>query len=136
MVKFRRTAACFLNYLLFTWIQVCGACNLRGSCDRAYMIVQESEADARTVDIVRILLFYALDPLVISGGEKPVGRELVESSARKLLSELLDLSETPPDPALAKPAVKVPKRKEQTLSVADEMSKNVEMKRGDWICPK
>lgn len=89
------------------------------------------------MDIVRILLFYALDPLVISGGEKPADRELVESSARNLLSELLELSETPADPALPKPAATVPKRKEHSLSFADdEMSKNVEMKRGDWICSK
>ncbi|XP_062118029.1 zinc finger protein VAR3, chloroplastic isoform X2 [Humulus lupulus] len=116
---------------------VCSACNLRGSCDRAYTILKEFEADARTVDIVRVLLFYALDPIVISGGEKPVGRELVESSARKLLSELLELSETSVDPSLPKPAAKVPKQKEKSLSLTDDdMSNNVEMKRGDWICPK
>ncbi|XP_062118028.1 zinc finger protein VAR3, chloroplastic isoform X1 [Humulus lupulus] len=115
---------------------VCSACNLRGSCDRAYTILKEFEADARTVDIVRVLLFYALDPIVISGGEKPVGRELVESSARKLLSELLELSETSVDPSLPKPAAKVPKQKEKSLSLTDDdMSNNVEMKRGDWICP-
>ncbi|KAM6592420.1 hypothetical protein CsatA_000123 [Cannabis sativa] len=114
---------------------VCSACNLRGSCDRAYTILKEFEADARTVDIVRILLFYALDPIVISGGEKPVGRELVESSARKLLLELLELSETPVDPSLPQPAAKVPKKKEQVSSLTDDdLSNNVEMKRGDWIC--
>ncbi|PON44709.1 zinc finger protein [Parasponia andersonii] len=114
---------------------VCSTCNLRGSCDRAYMIIKDNEADARTVDIVRILLFYALDPLVISGGEKPIGRDDVVLSARKLLSELLELSETPPDPSLTKPAAEVPKRKEQSLSLMDDdMLKNVEIKRGDWIC--
>ncbi|KAL5544939.1 hypothetical protein UlMin_008723 [Ulmus minor] len=116
---------------------VCSACNLRGSCDRAYVILKDPEANARTVDIVRILLFYALDPLVISGGEKPFGRENVESSARKLLSELLELSETPPDPALSKPAAKAPKQIEKSYGLTDdEGSQNVEMKRGDWICPK
>lgn len=114
---------------------VCSACNLRGSCDRAYVILKESEAYARTVDIVRILMFYALDPLVISGGEKPVGREHVESSAKKLLSELLELSETSPDLALPKPADRVTKKKEKSLSMTDVMSQNAEMKRGDWICP-
>ncbi|KAI4351031.1 hypothetical protein L6164_005420 [Bauhinia variegata] len=56
---------------------VCGACNLRGSCDRAYVILKEPEAAARTVDIARILLFHALDPLVICGGEKSPGEKLL-----------------------------------------------------------
>ncbi|KAM0986129.1 hypothetical protein ACFX13_013599 [Malus domestica] len=37
--------------------EVYGGCNLRGSCDRAYVILKESEAAARTVGIVQILLF-------------------------------------------------------------------------------
>lgn len=101
------------------------------------MILKDSEASARTVDIVRILLFYALDPVVISGEAKPLGRELVESSARKLLSELLDLSGTDPDPSLPKPANTIPKKKGRSVNfMADELSQNAEMKRGDWICPK
>jgi len=120
-----------------TYDQVCSTCTLRGSCDRAYVILKENDAAARTVDIVRILLFYALDPLVISGGEKPPGRDIIESSARKLFSELVALSETSPDPALPKPAVKGPKRKEDYVKfVDDKLSQDVEMKRGDWMCPK
>ncbi|KAF8398984.1 hypothetical protein HHK36_014849 [Tetracentron sinense] len=114
---------------------VCSACNLRGSCDRAYVILKESEEAARTVDIVRMLLIYALDPLVLSGGEKPHGREHIETSARKLLSELIELSDTSLDPALPKPAVKPPRQKEQSEKVMDRgQSQNVEMKRGDWMC--
>lgn len=117
--------------------EVCSTCNLRGSCDKAYVILKENESAARTVDIVRILLFYALDPLVISGGEKPPGRERVESSARKLLSELIELSKTSPDPALPKPAVRSPKKKEVSLNfIDDEQPQDVELKRGDWMCPK
>ncbi|KAF3437175.1 hypothetical protein FNV43_RR19928 [Rhamnella rubrinervis] len=116
---------------------VCSTCNLRGSCDRAYVILKESEANARTVDIVRILLFYALDPLVISGEAKPVGRELVESSTRKLLSELLELSGTDPDPELPKPAVEVRKKNERSVNLMDDvLSQNVEMRKGDWMCHK
>ncbi|KAF8378609.1 hypothetical protein HHK36_029957 [Tetracentron sinense] len=116
---------------------VCSACNLRGSCDRSYVILKEPEAGARTVDIVRILLMYALDPLVLSGGEKPHGRENVEASARKLFSELIELSDTSPDLALPKPATKPPCRKEQSESVMDQdQYQNVEMKRGDWMCSK
>ncbi|XP_048329948.2 zinc finger protein VAR3, chloroplastic isoform X2 [Ziziphus jujuba] len=114
---------------------VCSACNLRGSCDRAYVILKDFEANARTVDIVRILLIYALDPLVVSGEAKPLGKELVESSARKLLSELLELSETSIDPGLPKPADKVSKNTERSFSLMDA-EPSVEMKRGDWMCPK
>ncbi|KAI4326279.1 hypothetical protein MLD38_031608 [Melastoma candidum] len=130
----------------------CSGCNLRGSCDRAYVMLKDSE-DARTVDIVRTLLSYALDPLVISGDPKPPGRELVESSVRKLLMELIKLSETPPDPELLKPAVYTPRpRKGLTRigdgdtieEVADKRGSSlvnandadVEMKRGDWMCSK
>ncbi|XP_043702967.1 zinc finger protein VAR3, chloroplastic isoform X3 [Telopea speciosissima] len=116
---------------------VCSACNLRGSCDRAYVILKESEAPARTVDIVRILFIYALDPLVLSGGEMPHGRERVEASARKLLSELIELSDTSPDPALPKPAARPTNKKERDERVMDRVpTQNVEMKRGDWLCSK
>lgn len=118
-------------------MQVCSACNLRGSCDRAYVTLKENEAAARTVDIMRILLFYTLDPLVVDGeeNEKPPGRETVDTSARKLLTELMKLSETEPDPSLPKPAVKAKKQETVNVGGNDEM-RNVEMKRGDWICPK
>ena len=101
------------------------------------MILKEFHANARTVDIVRILLFYALDPLVISGEAKPLGRELVESSAKKLLSELLELSGTDPCPELPKPADKVQKKNERSVnSMDDVLSQNVEMRKGDWMCSK
>ncbi|KAM1238765.1 hypothetical protein TB2_039413 [Malus domestica] len=117
--------------------EVCGGCDLRGSCDRAYVILKESEAAARTVDIVRILLFYALDPIVFYEGEKPPGREILETSARKLLSELLQLSERAVDPSLPKPAAKaIEKKKNYPSFIGDELSQDVEMKRGDWMCPK
>ncbi|XVF50444.1 hypothetical protein PTKIN_Ptkin04bG0100700 [Pterospermum kingtungense] len=115
----------------------CITCNLRGSCDRAYVILNESEAAARTVDIVRILLSYALDPLVILGGEKPPGREHIDISARNLLSDLTKLSETSNNAELPMPTYRIPRRKEKTVSSNyDEEFKNVEMKRGDWMCPK
>lgn len=113
-------------------LQVCSTCNLRGSCDRAYVILKGEEANTRTVDVVRLLLFYALDQHVISGGEKPPGRERVELSAKKLLSELLELNEASSAPAPWKPAAKPP----PMSLMDDELSQNCEMKRGDWMCPK
>ncbi|KHN23720.1 Zinc finger protein VAR3, chloroplastic [Glycine soja] len=119
---------------------VCGACNLRSSCDRAYVILKDFETDARTIDIVRILLFYALDPLVLSSGDKPPGREVIESSARKLLSQLIELSESPaPAPASArsKPTAQDAVGEGQSLSVTtNQLFKDAEMKKGDWMCPK
>ncbi|OIW20154.1 hypothetical protein TanjilG_02134 [Lupinus angustifolius] len=120
---------------------VCSACNLRDSCDRAYVILKEFEADARTVDIVRILMFYALDPLVLSGEEKLPGREVTESSVRKLLSQLVELSDSSPAPA---PAPTRPKTTTQDATakgqppsfMTNKLSKDVEMKKGDWMCPK
>ncbi|KAK9115771.1 hypothetical protein Sjap_014718 [Stephania japonica] len=117
--------------------EVCGACNLRGSCDRAYVLLKESEAAARTIDLVRMLMIYALDPLVLAGEEKPHGREQIEASARKLLSQLNELSEMPIDPALPSPAQILQREKKRINHVADlEQPQNVEMKRGDWICSK
>ena len=103
-----------------TKVQACSSCNLRGSCDRAYVILKESEAAAQTVDIVRVLLFYVLDPLVIAGGEKPSGRAIVEAAARNLLSDLIVLSETPPDSALPKPAPQASHQKKRSLNFVDD----------------
>ncbi|KAG8362724.1 hypothetical protein BUALT_BualtUnG0046900 [Buddleja alternifolia] len=124
-------------YLKLDEGDVCSSCNLRGSCDRAYIMLNDSEAAARTIDLVRILLFYALDPLVFSGENKPPGRDLVESSARKLLLELIELGETPPHPELPRPAPVTSQKKKQSLDLLDnESSKGAEMKRGDWVCTK
>ncbi|WVZ15501.1 hypothetical protein V8G54_013067 [Vigna mungo] len=115
------------------------------------------ETDARTVDIVRILLYYALDPLVLSGGDKPSGREVIESSARKLLCQLIELSESPtpaPAPAVArsKPTARDPVEEGQSQSEigcgvmnfasrmkcvrCQEPNPSPKKYPGDWGCPK
>ncbi|KAJ6881757.1 hypothetical protein NC651_028379 [Populus alba x Populus x berolinensis] len=115
----------------------CSACIHRGCCDRAYVTLKSKEAEGRTIDIVRVLMFHALDPLVISEGEKSPGSELIEASARKLLSELVELSETPHDPALPKHTPKTPDKKERVVNfTGGKLRENVEMKKGDWICTK
>ncbi|KAH6800801.1 hypothetical protein C2S52_001265 [Perilla frutescens var. hirtella] len=114
----------------------CSSCSLRRSCDRAYVLLTESESGARTVDVVRILLSFALDPLVYGEVEnKPPGRELYELSARRLLSMLVKLGETAPDPDLPKPASVDHQRKKPSLNLSDsESSKIIDMKPGDWVC--
>ncbi|KAH0452206.1 hypothetical protein IEQ34_019505 [Dendrobium chrysotoxum] len=67
---------------------VCCACNLRASCDRAYKIVHEEEG-ARTVDIMRVLLSYAVNPAALLGGENSPVKVQVQDSACKLLSEFI-----------------------------------------------
>ncbi|KAL0355156.1 UNVERIFIED_CONTAM: hypothetical protein Sradi_3962500 [Sesamum radiatum] len=97
---------------------VCSSCDLRGSCDRAYIMLNDSEAAARTVDVLP-------------------GKVLVESSARKLLSELIELGDTPPDPDLPKPVAVTSQRRKQSVDLLDnKTSKNVDMKPGDWVCAK
>ncbi|XP_031492560.1 zinc finger protein VAR3, chloroplastic isoform X1 [Nymphaea colorata] len=109
--------------------EVCSSCNLRGSCDRAYINAEEG---ARTVDVVRILLNYAADPLLLSRDRSHEVVE-IEASARRLLAKLTEMSNTPVDPALSKPAVKPSPQQERQKSKMRQ--DNVEMQRGDWICP-
>ncbi|XP_024006193.1 zinc finger protein VAR3, chloroplastic [Eutrema salsugineum] len=119
---------------------VCGSCELRGSCDRAYVILKETEADARTVDVMRLLLFNALDSVVISRGKIPPGRELVHESARRLLLELVEFSEKPLNLVLPKPAAKEslpPKERVFKSRRNDEPSQRVwSHYNADWACPK
>ncbi|KAK3027500.1 hypothetical protein RJ639_040215, partial [Escallonia herrerae] len=124
-------------YVRLEEADACSACNLRGPCDRAYLTLKESEEAARTVDIVRILLSYALDSPINSGGDKPPGLELIEVSARKMLSELVELSSTVRDPELPKAVNIAIHQQVQTLGfMDDELSRDVEMKRVDWMCTK
>ena len=82
-------------------------------------------------------MFHALDPFVISEGEKSPGSELIEASARKLLSELIELSETPQDPALPNHTPKASHKKERDVDFMDgQLCENVEMKKEDWMCIK
>ncbi|KAJ8424113.1 hypothetical protein Cgig2_018123 [Carnegiea gigantea] len=131
---------------------VCSACSLRGSCDRAYVTLKESEQDARTVDLVRLLLFYALDPLAISGALGSQQVDHVNSSARKLLRMLTHLSEASPALAPLQPSFKDSYQMKQIVpskntvmaqsietkkgSKNTAMAQNVEMKKGNWVCPE
>ncbi|EPS72027.1 hypothetical protein M569_02730, partial [Genlisea aurea] len=124
-------------YLALQEGDVCGSCDLRGSCDRANVILDAAEASPRTVDIVRILLAYAMDTVSISAESKLPRRELIQSSARKLLSQMNVLDEIPPDPEIPKPAPMAAKKKDPPQSKASAFngsSEDVDLKRGDWIC--
>lgn len=121
----------------------CSVCKLRGSCDKAYVIPKAEEA-ARTVDVVRILLTYAIDPANLSG-ENSVGGG-VQESARKLLSDLTMLCDTTIDPSLPKPVIQTyskqdsstkPDKGKQSSRVSAGKGRETavtEMKKGDWLC--
>ncbi|KAF0910220.1 hypothetical protein E2562_001416 [Oryza meyeriana var. granulata] len=126
----------------------CSACKLRGSCDKAY-VIPNAEDEARTVDFVRILLNYAIDPTSLSGENSFNGG--VQESARKLLSELTMLSDTTIDPSIPKPVFQTSSKKGSLTKTFDKgtgspansrvsagkggETTSTEMKKGDWLCP-
>ncbi|PIA65455.1 hypothetical protein AQUCO_00100744v1 [Aquilegia coerulea] len=88
---------------------------------------------AETVDLMRFLLSYMYDALVLSQTNLSQ-REPVESSVRNLLRELANESRVVQQPAFSSSIpTKFPERYGQTSM---PLRQNIEMKRGDWICPK
>ncbi|KAL0383303.1 UNVERIFIED_CONTAM: Zinc finger protein VAR3, chloroplastic [Sesamum calycinum] len=93
-----------------------------------------SEFDkANTVDLMKYVLSYASNPTLSSERNGLYSRELVNSSIRNLLHELGTVS-------CGDPAGYVPASDHQ-LSVRQRviprpLGRNIEMKRGDWICLK
>ncbi|KAH9616905.1 hypothetical protein KSS87_002888 [Heliosperma pusillum] len=111
---------------------VCDVCNLRGSCDRAFLKPNDSSL-VQTVDIMRLLMFYALDPMVISEAVRPTSNEQAESSARRLLSMLMDLSEASETPI----SKEIPLKKEKIVnSAATVVSQDIRTRKQGWVCPK
>nr|GMD72548.1 zinc finger protein VAR3, chloroplastic-like [Ipomoea batatas] len=70
---------------------VCSSCILRGNCERAYVKVREDEG-RRTVDVMRLLFIYGLDPISGLVENKPCLNERVKKSVRKLLKEIVEFS--------------------------------------------
>ncbi|KAA8529007.1 hypothetical protein F0562_033505 [Nyssa sinensis] len=70
---------------------VCSSCILRGNCERAYVKECEDEG-GRTVDVMRFLLTYGLDPITGSVENKPCLNKRVKESVRRLLKEMVEFS--------------------------------------------
>ncbi|XP_021667891.2 zinc finger protein VAR3, chloroplastic isoform X2 [Hevea brasiliensis] len=87
---------------------------------------------AHTIDLMRFLLSYA-NNLVSSEKNDIPNRELVESSVRNLLSELAQLSYAPASNLSVSGQNQFPDRYGQAPR---PLGQNIEMKRGDWICPR
>ncbi|KAG6523838.1 hypothetical protein ZIOFF_013725 [Zingiber officinale] len=115
---------------------VCSVCDLRGSCDKAYIIPVDGEGP-RTVDVVRILFSYAMNPKQFCVSESSPVKEHIQKSARSLLFELIKLSDTPIDSSILKQVVKLPTPKETFPKINSNRNRasNIEMKQGDWLCP-
>ncbi|KAH1260663.1 Zinc finger protein VAR3, chloroplastic [Glycine max] len=113
---------------------VCSSCNLRGDCERAFVKAREDEG-GRTVDIMRIVLTYGLDPINGSVENKPCLTKRVEESVRRLLKEIVEHSNKEKNsnfPDSTEVVTGHVHPNEQDKGKID-VSK---MKQGDWLCPK
>ncbi|WOL07585.1 hypothetical protein Cni_G16329 [Canna indica] len=75
---------------------------------------------------------------VLEGEDEKLVQEHVQKSARNLLSELVKLSDSAIDPSIPKPVIQPPSQDKlsQEVTVKHSRASNIEMKRGDWLCPK
>ncbi|XP_010268828.1 PREDICTED: uncharacterized protein LOC104605676 isoform X2 [Nelumbo nucifera] len=115
---------------------VCSSCSLRGNCERAYVKAREDEG-GRTVDIMRILLVYGLDPIVGSVENKSCLDKRVKESVRRLLNEMVEFSTKEIDSFTLKATTS--KRISPLSEQSGQQQQNqisVPMKQGDWVCPK
>ncbi|XP_043705797.1 uncharacterized protein LOC122655617 isoform X2 [Telopea speciosissima] len=110
---------------------VCSSCTLRGSCERAYVKARENER-GRTVDVMRILITYGLDPVTGSVENKSCLNKRIKESVRKLLTEMVELSiSLESDPVKGTSSLILEHSSQQQKGQI-----NVPMKQGDWVCPK
>lgn len=111
--------------------KVCSSCSLRGSCERAYVVARKDEG-GRTVDVMRILLTYGLDPITGAVENTPCLNKNVIESVRRLLNEMVEFS----DRELDLKQLKADSSKRQHSFQQLKGQINVPMKQGDWLCPK
>ncbi|XP_019423072.1 PREDICTED: uncharacterized protein LOC109332541 [Lupinus angustifolius] len=118
---------------------VCSSCSLRNTCERAYLITNK-EDEARTIDIMRLLLTFGFDPINGSVTNKLLLKQKsLRTVVRKLLHEVVKLSSVPIDPNLTPPVIRKPppKVKQPPPTPKRRVGRDdVEMKKGDWLCPK
>lgn len=99
-------------------------------------MAREGEA-AHTVDLMRILLTYGLDPITGTVENELCRRTTIEESARRLLKEMVEFSSKEFDSLL--PNVTSSKRAasvQESSSSAEKGRTNVPIKEGDWLCAK
>lgn len=112
-------------------------CSLRGMCERAYVKAREDES-GRTLDVMRILLAYGLDPLIGSVENKPCLAKTTKESVRRLMKQMVEFGTKEVHAEFTKPISAIPTRKRERLmkhQISPARS-DLPMKQGDWICPK
>lgn len=118
---------------------VCSSCNLRNLCSRGYILTRK-EDEARTLDVIRILLIYGFDHVKGTVENKPLLKlKSVKTVVRKLIHDIAKLSAVPIDPNLPPPVIRKlpPKVKQPPPPPKKRVGRDdVEMKKGDWLCPK
>jgi len=82
---------------------------------------------------MKFLLSYASDPYVPSEGNSLNERNLLESSVRNLFGELFKLSYSAPG---SNSFDSVQSQMSGRFGDAKPPAQKIEMKRGDWICPR
>lgn len=123
----------------FLFFQVCSSCSLRSTCERAYLLTNK-EDEARTLDVMRILLTYGFDTINESVANKSLLKiKSLKTVVRKLIHEVVKLSAVPIDPNLPPPVITKPppKVKQPPPPPKKRVGRDdIEMKKGDWLCPK
>nr|GMD66152.1 zinc finger protein VAR3, chloroplastic-like [Ipomoea batatas] len=114
---------------------VCSSCILRGNCERAYVKVREDEG-RRTVDVMRLLFIYGLDPISGSVENKPCLNERVKESVRKLLKEIVEFSKAEGAYETNKALIPGRSSTQQIAANCRDGQMKVPMKQGDWLCTK
>ncbi|XP_038697196.1 uncharacterized protein LOC119994838 isoform X2 [Tripterygium wilfordii] len=115
---------------------VCSSCNLRGNCERAYIKAREKEG-ALTVDLMRTLLMYGLDPICATVENSSCQNTQAKGSVRRLLKEIVDyttqevVSDLPNDITLQGGL-----SEQDHLSTQEKGNIDIPMKLVDWQCPK
>ncbi|XP_026380609.1 uncharacterized protein LOC113275346 [Papaver somniferum] len=113
---------------------VCSSCCLRGSCERAYVNSRKDEG-GRTVDVMRILMTYGLNPVIGSVENKLALNKRLKNSVRKLLTETVEFSNEELDTTSPeKTSLKGASYLEHSIQPQTGQI-TVPMKKGDWICP-
>ncbi|RZC61483.1 hypothetical protein C5167_023253 [Papaver somniferum] len=114
---------------------VCSSCCLRGSCERAYVNARKDEG-GRTVDVMRILMTYGLNPVIGSVENKLALNKRLKNSVRKLLTETVEFSNEEFDSSpTEKTSLKGASCLEHSIQPRTGQI-TMPMKKGDWICPK
>ncbi|XP_011036790.1 PREDICTED: uncharacterized protein LOC105134175 isoform X2 [Populus euphratica] len=118
---------------------VCSNCRLRSSCESGYLLTNK-EDEARTIDLMRVLLAYGFESINGSVTNRFLLKQKpVRTVVRKLLHEVAKLSAVPRDPNLPPPVIKRPptKVKQPPTSPRKCVGRDgIDMKKGDWLCPK